>query len=231
MKSKLGIIGILVFLFGLSLTIISFSYDRYSDESAFNKKYMEIDYDDENGSNKFYELREGYLTSKDKYFDYGITFVICGLWTLLLSVIGIRKIRTPSKRWIIVLIGLLAALTTAIANIVDLSMQMFRGDYPHWADSLGIPLLGVFVIFIMLLIWVGFNSIGLMKPFNTSVLISPINITKANRIYLAIAILSLLITIWSVASGIFVFIIPGLLWVYFYISILLGQQGKVLKES
>ena len=231
MKSKLNIIGISVFLFGLSLTIISFSCDRYSDKNAFNKEYMEIDYHDENKSEKFYELREEYLTSKDNYFDYGITFVICGLVTLLLSVIGIKKTRTPSKRWIIVLIGLLAALTTAIANIVDLSIQMFRGDYPYWADSLGIPLLGVFVIFIMLLIWVGFNSIGLMKPFNTSVLISPINITKANRIYLAIAILTLLITIWSVASGIFVFIIPGLLWVYFYISILLGQQGKVLKES
>ena len=222
MKSKLNIIGILVFLFGLSLTIVSFSYDRYSDESAFNKKYMEIDYDDE----KFYELREEYLTSKDDYFDYGITFVICGLGTILLSVIGIKKIRTPSKRWIIVFVGLLAAITTTIASVVDLFMEVFRGSCPHWADSIGIPLLRVPFILIIFLIWVGFNSIGLMKPFNTSVLISTIKIAKVNRWYLIIAILSLLITIWSVVSGFFAFIIPGLLWAYFYISILLGQQDK-----
>jgi len=231
MKRKLNIIGILLFLFGLSLTIVSFSCDRYSDERAFNEKYMEID-SDENASEQFFELRNEYLSSKDDYFDYGITFVICALIILLLSVVASRGIRTPNKRWIIVSIGLLAAITTTMSYVIDLFIQMSRGSYPHWADSLGIPLSGAFGTLIVLLVWVGLNSIGLMKPFRTSVLISPMNIAKANRLYMVIAVLSLIIAIWTIASGLFLDIIPDLLWVYFYMSILLGRgHKKALEES
>lgn len=235
MKHKLTVIGILVLLFGLSLTITSFFYDRYSDKSAFNEKYGKITYSDENKNEKFYDLKEEYLTLKDNYFDYGITFGICGLTILLLSIIGIRKIKSPSKRWIILSIGLLATVTTTIAYTQDLFMEYSRGSFPHWEYHWGDTLIGV-IIFIMLLFWAGLNSIGLIKPFNTPALIFPIKIAENNGMiplmwYLIIAGLSLLITIWNAANGYFWYVIPGLLWVYFYISILSGWRSAIPQRS
>ena len=113
-----------------------------------------MNFDDENVNEKFYQLRKEYLTPKIKLEDYGITFILTSIPFLLVSLIGIDKLKTPNEKIWIVIVGILAALITNAGYVGDLFCEMYRDSYPHWGDSLVIPLMGIPFLLLMFLGWV-----------------------------------------------------------------------------
>lgn len=225
----LQIAGIIILIIGIGLIIKSTLYQRYTNEKAYQDKYMELT-GEEGDSEKFYKLREEYLTPKFDFENYGITSIILGLGILTISLIGLNRLRTPSKKIWIVIIGIIAALITNVGYVGDLFLEMSRDSYPHWADSLGIPLMGVPFLIIISLGWVGLNLIGIKGDFKTGVLIFPIRHDNLNLWYTIILALTIIITLWTILDGYFWQVVSGFLWIYFYLSILIGiRQMKIEK--
>jgi hypothetical protein len=224
MNNKLlQLIGFIILIIGMALIIISYSYPIYSNEKVYQDKYMQLS-GEEGDSEKFYKLRDEYLTPKYKLENYGITSIIIGFAILTISFIGLNKFKTPNKKIWIVIIGIIAALLTNLADVGDLYLEMHRGSYPHWADSLGIPLMAVPSFIVISLVWVSINLVGIIGNFKTGVTIFPIRLENTNKWYLVILFLTIILTVLSVISGDFWMVFPGILWTYFYLSIILGKS-------
>lgn len=219
--------GIVFLILGVFLFVHSISYDVYTNETVYKSEYLKLN-GETGDSEKFYELRENYLTPKYKLEDYGITFIILGLITLLVSLIGLNKLKTPSKKVWIVMIGILAALLTNAVYVADLLLEMNRDGFPHWADSLGIPLMGVPFLIFLSLTWVGINSLGILNYFKSNVLIFPIRLHKLNIWYLTILFITVAFTLFAIIDGYFWQVLPGFLWIYFYASIMIGIKEAKL---
>jgi hypothetical protein len=215
------VIGLVIF--GYSLTL-----KPYTNEDEYNSKYMQIS--GENRSELFYDLREEYLTIKYPLADYGLTTVIIGLILIFILFRGWSEFRTlPSKKWIIS-IGFAAVLSTVLCYVGDLFNEYSRGSSPNWADSLGIPLMSVLPMLVILTIWLGFNLIGLRGDFKANIPVSSLRFSNINYWYLTISILTIIILILMIIEGYFWMLLPGFLWLYFYISILIGRRTAIIQK-
>jgi hypothetical protein len=215
----------LIFITGLLLFERASKLETYTNEQEYNDQYQALS--GRGDSEKFYKLREKYLTPKFELQNYGLSLVFTGAVLMILS---LDRLKTPGRKIYIVLTGVSAALLSIIGYIGDLHLEMLRGSYPHWADSLGIPLMAVPVLIILSMIWIGLNLIGLREPFKTGVRVYPLKAGTYNIWYLSILIIAVLLTVVQVFEGYFWQIIPGFLWIYYYISILLGRRPDLQRK-
>lgn len=217
--------GIFFVVIGTIMLIHSFSYEKYTDEQKYKSEYRNLDDDDENRYEKFNQLRKKYLTYKFTLEDYGITLIITGIPFLLISLIGIDRLKTPSKKLRIVIIGILAALVTITSYVCDLFFEMlYRESYPHWADSIAISLTGVPFLLLISFGWVAINLIGIKNNFRTGISFFPIKFNIRDDAYSIILLLTIILTIFVIIDGYFWQVLSGFLWIYFYLSILLGRN-------
>lgn len=224
-------VGIGLIVIGLSLFVVSLTYNRYTNEDEFQDKLI-ILYDvEEDRSEQYYKLREEYLTSKFVLENYSITSIILGSILLYASLIGINEIKTPKIKLEIVFLGLLASVITSIGDVGDLLLESYRGSSPPWADSLGIPLMSVPVFFIISIVWVMINLIGIKENFKTNVRIFPMKCKHLNIWYSILAIITILLLLYVIILGFFWLVLPGFLWLYFYISLILGIRESKIKED
>lgn len=215
------IIGLIILIIGLFLIIYSFFIPTYTNELEYLRKYQEIS-NLENKTELFYKLRESYLTPKYRLEDYSITAIIISLCIIIVSFIRIENLKTPDSKLKIIILGLTAVFFTNFGYIGDLFLEMFRGNYPHWADSMGIPLMGVPYILLLTLFWLGINSLPIIKNFNPNVLITKSNILKLNYWFTPLIILTILLMVLVILTGYFWQLMTSILWLYFYLSIKLG---------
>lgn len=107
-------------------------------------------------SKEYRELRKLYLSESITYQNYGMTLMIAGAFIPLFA----RRTtvaQLPEKRFAVALFGTLAAMATIGVEVGSLFLDMSRGEFPWWADSIGIPLSGMPFVFLGLLCWVGFH--------------------------------------------------------------------------
>lgn len=218
------ILGVLILLLGIYMLIKSSSYQKYTNAEEYERKYREL-FDDDDG---FYSLRKEHLTPKIKLIDYGVTSITIGVFLLIISTIGLNRLKTPYKKMWIIIIGIAASLTGCFGYILDISCEMIRGGFPYWADSIAIPLMGTPFLFILSLVWGMLNLLGITNNFKTGVFIFSFRFNNLNYWYLIVIILTILINILTIIDGDFWYLPSGFLWLYFYISIMLGiRQGKL----
>jgi hypothetical protein len=221
-------IGYYLTFLGIVLFAYSFTLNAYIDEAAYTEAYHSIDRTKlgrETSFREFYDLRDRFLTNKFRYQDYGATFSSLGLFLIFLVRKGWKNITSPNASWKIVLLGFSAALLTTAGYIGDTFLEFFRGSYPPWADSLGIPLSGVSILFIIFFGWAAINMVGLSGKFSSGASISNIGVRRLNWWYGILAIITSLITLLCVYDGFFWLVLPGLLWLYFYLSIMAGRKA------
>lgn len=221
--------GIIILTIGLILLGISFGLKRYTNEKEYNAKYSSLT--GESDSERFYKLREEYLTPKYDLENYGITLILTGMTISILSFIGLDKLKTPKKKVWIALIGILAAILTNISYVGDLFLEMYRDSYPQWSDSLAIPLMGVPFVILVSLLWTGINLIGISGNFKTNVNILPFKYDNLNYWYVTILTITIAITLMTIATGYFWQVISGFLWTYFYLSIMLGRRKARINKK
>jgi hypothetical protein len=222
------LISLVVLLAGFVILGLSFKYAPYTNEQEYNDKYFALKGD--KITKQFYELRDEYLTPKFDFENYGISLILTGSILSLLAHIGFDKLRTPKKKSVLILIGALAALLSISGYVGQLHLEMMRGSYPHWADSLGIPLAAVPGFILLSLIWIGLNLLGIRGEFKTYVPVFPLSLRHVNYWYLIILLITILLTVFVIVTGDFWQVISGFLWSYFYLSIMLGiKQANIEK--
>lgn len=143
---------VLLFLAGISGLSVSEKLEPYKDASVIESA-RNMDYHDEantgDASKKYWEIRESQLTAKYPLQDYGMTCLILSFFLFVsrfaLSVRSfsdMRKIKTPTNFYKIVLVGVSSFLLFYFCAVSSLFLDASRDEFPPWADSLGIPLGG-----------------------------------------------------------------------------------------
>ena len=206
----------IIFLLGIMLIIYSLTLNAYIDTDLFNTKYMELTMGQ---SQEYYDLRQSMLTPKYYLQDIGILLILLSSLFFFLKKIGKNSIKTPKSKTMFIILALFLPVLTTGGFIFDLMQAMFRGEFPHWADSLGIPLMGTPIIFISLLFWSLIHLIFLHESNITATEIKLNTLKKFNKWLLFIIIVSLLITIQAGILGQYWYAISGILWIYYYISL------------
>lgn len=223
-------IGIIILTIGIGLFAYSMTFDPFTDKDEFYEKMTSI-MEEENNSQKFFELRESYLTPKFDLENYGLVYIILGLYTLVLIPKKWQDFKSPKYKGTTVLIGALAVLLTIGGYVGDLFLEMTRDSYPPWSDSLGIPLMSVPGLLLIFSVWFVVNLIGLKKPFRTSVPITEFNLKSTNYWYLTLITLTTILTLILIYEGDFWWTAAGIMWVYFYLTLMLGRQKEKLMPT
>jgi hypothetical protein len=215
---KLSLAFILV---GIVLVSYSMTLDPYTNGDLFNQRYMELA-DTTRDSEAFWQLREEMLTPKYKLQDYGATSIALGA---LLFLLAFFKFQSPRQKWSVIAIGVGLPFLTVAGYILDLFFGMSRDEFPLWADSLAIPLMGAPVLFIILLVWSIAHLLFLESGYSGSTSLKYALSRHANWWLLFVSSVTLLLTVLLVAEGGYLYAVPGCGWLYFYLSLAAGNRA------
>lgn len=221
-------IGIfLVILGGISYSY-SLSLDLFSNENEFMQKMDRLP--DEDIDRAYYQLREEYVTDQPLYTDVGIICVSLGMFILIFLPKGLNS-KTPRNKYYIILIGLASVLTTCAAYVLEIISYVSRWIVPPWADSAGIPLAPLPVIFLILLAWFLAHVIFLAFQMKYKVEVGSLCFREVNYYLLFLCIVMVILTITFIVETSAYFVIPSLLWLYFYYSMMVGRQRARLNQK
>jgi hypothetical protein len=233
-------------LIGIALLCLAAALAPYKDISAVEN--AKLDYPDDNkdshaASLKYWAIRDAQMTPKFSLQDYGFTSLTIGfaLFILMLafkikSFEEFRDIKTPNRKWKVVLLGVLAAISGPIVYVISLFLDMARDEFPPWADSLGLPLAGVPFLFVIMLVFAIFFCITGMINYHGGLYYKNIFYREFRPnilwcILLGIpSVVALLSVLFTIAVGDFLFLIPSLLWLFFLLSFFNGKQ-KISAET
>ena len=168
-------------------------------------------------SQAYYAARTRALTPKYRLQDYGATILTFGLVVAMLSW---RPIKAPGSRLGFIGVAVAAPTLTVVGFVFDLVQGQSRWEFPPWADSLGIPLMGVPVMLVVGLLWALAHFLFIAGlPRSAGVPLSYAAIRRGNRWLLVVCSLTALLIVGVVVDGAYWYAVPGALWLYFYASI------------
>jgi len=236
----IGIIGILILAW-------SSTFEPYKDSSEISmamQNYPQGNTNTQAASEKYLATRHSQLTPKYSLEDYGLTLIVLALIVLFITWIysirsfsDLRNIGTPNNIWIIVIIGIAASILTPLSTGASLILGSWRNEYPPWADSLGIPLMGLPIMFVVFLLFVTLFSF-----------LGNLNFTGGQNIYFVFRkgmqpkswywamfgipmFLSILVTITSIYAGDILLIIPSFLWFMFFLFLFVEEQSLPANQA
>lgn len=165
------------------------------------------------------------LTRKFQLEDYGITLVAMAVAMFLVTRKGKARLQSPSSRKALVVLAIALPFLTVGSYVFDLLQAAYRGEFPHWADSMGIPLMGVPIQFIVLLVWSLAHLSFLRGAYQPSTPLVHAVSLKSNWWLLLISAVTAILVLASAGAGQYWYAIPGALWLYLYLS--LGAVRRV----
>jgi hypothetical protein len=187
------------------------------DSEQYSRRYMELAVGSNPGrSAEFYRLREEHLTPAYKLQDYGLSFLVLSAYGL----IGLRWMRIVS--WLsrgrirLFIFGLITAGASVATYVGSLYLDMHRGVFPMWGDSLGIPLMGAPILLILAILWMALNW-ALFVPGRLD---KPrVVLRGVGWFFGVIAALTCGLFIWSLATGDFWSVIGAPMWLLLYLVV------------
>jgi hypothetical protein len=211
----------LLMIIGAALFAFAFSMAPYKDEKLFMERYLGMS---AGQSKEYWALRDEMLTPRFQLQDYGLTFVAIGLLTALV----LRRrahVSAPNSRAALIVIALAAPFVTVAGYVFDLLLAATRGEFPHWADSMGIPLSGVPFQLLLLLIWAGAHLIFLWGSYQPAAPLALAFSWKANPWLLFVSAVTVIFTALTAALGQYYYALPGVLWLYIYLALAAGRRA------
>ena len=213
-------------ILGLALIWYASSMPAYTDEELFMERYMNMS---AGQSEEYWKLRDEMLSPKYELQDYGGTLLMAAVVVFLVTRKGWASIKSPASQKTVVALAIGLPFLTVGGVVFDLILAYTRGEFPHWADSMSIPLLGVPVLFILLFVWssahLGFLRGGYRPTTPLAVAVSP----KANWWLMLISALTVLLALECAVFGDYFYMVPGVVWLYFYLS--LGASRRAAKNG
>jgi hypothetical protein len=214
MKTALSLIVLSLALLGFSISLEPFAHNP--DGSYPFHSVAEGD------SPAYYAARSQALTPKYRLQDYGATILVLGIVAALLSW---RPVKAPRSRLGFIGLAVIAPTLTATGFVFDLVQGQWRWEFPPWADSLGIPLMGVPVMLVLGLVWAFAHFILLAGvPRRAGVPISYAAVRHGHPWILVVCSLTALLIIGMAVDGAYWYAAPGALWLYYYASISAVRQ-------
>lgn len=231
-KFKINIISVILIITGIALFAFSLPLHPYTDENAFRAKYNELS---TGQSNEYYKLHDDFLTHKYLLQDIGITLISIPSLFLLFYKLGRGRLNSPKSKLLLILLAILLSILSVIGYVFDLFQGMDREEFPHWADSLGIPLMGVPVQFIFLLAISLLHLLIIKRSAHYSIPLSMAFSLKSNLWLLVLPVISFLASILVISNGQYWYAIPGLFWTYFFVSICaidrINRESKINRNT
>ena len=177
------------------------------------------------GQNAEYsKLRSEMLTPKFQLQDYGGTLIAAAVGVFLFSRRGWRNLKSPKSRATLLGLAFVVPFLTVGAYVFDLLLGFERGEFPHWADSMGIPLMGTPVLLVVLLAWSGAHLAFLRGSYQPA-LLSQAASRKANWWLLLVAALTVVLVALCTSFGQYWYAVPGVAWLYFYLSLATARRA------
>ena len=211
--------ALVLLLTGLAMLAYAMTLPAYTDEKDFQHRYGEMKAGD---SAAFYALRDELLTPKYKLQDYGV----CVL--LLSGVLALRRriwtMTTPRSTWPFMAAALLAPVLAAAAFVLDLFQGQYRGEFPHWADSLGIPLMGLPVLFLVSLTWSVAHLTFLAGRHRNVVPLRSAFSRNSNFWLLLVTAVTLALIALLLAEGAYWYALPCVVWLYLYVALAAARR-------
>ncbi|MES2047042.1 MAG: hypothetical protein V4447_01470 [Pseudomonadota bacterium] len=205
----------ILLLIGVAILGYAASIAPYKNEALFMERYMALS----SGQNTEYsKLREEMLTLKFQLQDYGGTLVSAAIVTFLISRKGWRNMKSPKSRATLLGLAFVVPFFTVGAFVLDLFLGFERGEFPHWADSMGIPLSGSPFLLVILLVWSGAHLAFLSGTYMPAPL-SQAASKKANKWLQFIAALTAVLVALCASFGQYWYAMPGIASLYLYLSL------------
>jgi len=219
-------IAAILLVIGAALWGYALTLSPYKNEQFFMERYMSMS---AGQSDEYWKLRDEMLTPKFQLEDYGITLTAIAVAMFLVIRKGQVRLQSPNSRKALVVLAIALPFLTVGGYVFDLLQAFDRGEFPHWADSMGIPLIGIPIQFIVLLIWslahLGFLR-GAYQP--STPLVHAVSL-KSNWWLLFISAVTAILVLASATAGQYWYAIPGALWLYLYLS--LGAVRRVATDT
>jgi hypothetical protein len=209
------IASLLLFAIGMVILGSASFMPAYKNEALFMEQYMALSAAQ---SVEYGQMRNEMLTLKFRLQDYGGTLIALAVGVFLISREGWRNLKSPHSRAAMLAVAFTAPIFTAGGCIFDLFLMVDRQEVPHWADSMGISLIGVFVLFVVLLVWSGAH-LGFLRTSYRPALLSQALSLKANWWLLGMAAITAALVLFCASVGQYWHAIPGSIWLYFYVSL------------
>lgn len=206
--------AILLFV-GVVIIGYAYSLTPYNDEALFMERYMALS---EGQSTEYWKLRDEMLTPKFQLQDYGGTLIAIAAGVFIVSRKGWRQLKSPTSRATLFGVAFVAPFLTVGAYIFDLFQGYARGEFPHWADSMGIPLMGVPVLLVVLLVWAGAHLGFLRSTYQSAPLALAVSL-RSNWWLLSISAITVVLVVLCASVGQYWYAIPGAVWLYYYVSL------------
>jgi hypothetical protein len=208
-------------LVGAALLAYSFSLSPYKDESQFMERYMAMS---SGQSAEFWKLRDEMLTPKYRLQDYGGTLIILAVGVLLSTRGSKFLVKSPKSRTTLFILSLAAPLLTASAYIFDLFQGFNRGEFPHWADSMSIPLMSTPIIFIGLIFWSIVHLKLLPATYQSDASFALALSWKSNAWLLFVSMVVAVLLMLCVVYGQYWYAVPCSAWLYLNLSITAARR-------
>lgn len=208
---------------GILLLIVSFRMSPYKDEGAYRQAYSALR---SGQSDEFWALRDWSVTNKYRLADYGVTLLCLAAGTALARRRGRWRVATPAYRGVLIALAPFAASLWAVAYLYDVLLGNWRDEYPHWADSMGIPMMYAAYSIIPYLAWALLHLLFNIGPYQGGVSLSHA-VTGKNpyRLWLlTVSFLAGALLIYCTALGQYWYAVPSAVWIYYYLSLAAGHS-------
>lgn len=193
----------------------------YTDINLFEKKYMELS---PGQSEEYFELRNSMLTQKYRLQDMGITLFSMAMMVGLIFKLGHNSFKSPRSKLGFILLAIFLPLLSVLAHVFDLIQALDRQEFPHWADSIGIALMGLPIQLVILLVW-SLGHLFLLK--GVQITACTISLSLLHSFWLGgLSILTALLITLNAFYGQYWYALPSILWLYFYLSLAAIQYKK-----
>lgn len=216
----------ILLIIGAALWSYALTLSPYYDETLFMERYMGMS---AGQSVEYWKLRDETLTQKYQLEDYGITLVAAALLVFLATRKNNALLHSPNSRATLVVLAVVLPFLAVGGYVFDLFHAFDRGEFPHWADSMGIPLMGAPILFIVLLVWSLAHLCFLQGGYCPSTPLVLAVSHKSNWWLLFMSAVTTILVLSCTAFGQYWYAIPGVLWLHFYLS--LGAVHRAAKGT
>ncbi|TGM61737.1 hypothetical protein [Leptospira vanthielii] len=175
---------------------------------------------------QFILLKEKYRTSKYIHHDVGLALIVFSILSFLTYRYRI-KYNEIILRSNLYALGLFTVTFTIFSEIAVIFRDYNRGEYPHWADSLGIPIFQLLILGIIMIIWVIIHNYLYTKTERKL-----IKLSISNRIFLIspwilfISLITVVLSFFCIYEGNYLTEMSCFFWISYYANL-----NKQIKEK
>lgn len=215
------VIAAIVFVLGVVLCWYASTLLPYKNEQVFNERYMAMSVGQ---SEDYWKLRDEMVTSKFQLQDYGITLIVLAVVAFAITRKGQMRFHAPHSAAILVALAFFLPFISSGGYVFDLFQAFSRGEFPHWADSLGIPLAGVPIQMFILLGW-SLAHLGFMpRTYQPDAPLIRVVSFRSNWWLLFLSVVAAIMALASTLAGQYWYAISAGCWLYFYLSLMAVRQ-------